>query len=121
MAIVAMALAFVPLSAKHAVGYTEIWVQPLSGAATTGVRIGVGSAEQHSASYRLLVKLGAGDPPIVRRFALEPGQHKVLQLRTPAQAGTTIVRATGTLYLGQRSTAPYRRGSTWIARPRRMQ
>lgn len=105
----AFALAFTPLPAKHAIGYTELWLQPLN----SGVRVGVGSNEQERMAYRLRVSFGRGRAPVVRHFALQPGESHLLQLAVePADANRVPIVAA--LYRSQQPSLVYRRVSGWI-------
>jgi hypothetical protein len=114
----AVVLAFTPLTATKAIGFTEIWIQPL--AAGNGVRIGVGSGERDDSSYRLQVRFGAGKT-VTRRFELEPGQREVMAL-----GGAGLVSATGgpipvsaILYKedSPEPDHPFRQVSTWLPAP----
>lgn len=108
----AVVLAFTPVGAKDALGYTQMWIKPLTGA-KTGVEIGVGSAEQRDASYRLWVKFGNGEPPQGRYFKLAPGETRTVRLLTEEQpAATEQIRAA--LFKQSRPGRAYRRVSTWV-------
>jgi uncharacterized membrane protein len=115
--VAAFALAFTPLPAKHAIGYTELWLQPFHSARGAGVRVGIGSDEQERTAYRLRVRFGRGGAPVIRRFALEPGESHVLRLGvSPARGGSHKVVAS--LFRAINPRQPYRRASAWIP-PRR--
>jgi hypothetical protein len=112
--LVAVVLAFTPLSATNATGFTEVWIQPLSG--DNGVRIGVGSAERDDSSYRLVVNFG-GTREVTRRFKLEPGQRQVLALGESAAASSLVaIPVTATLYKedSPEPGQPFRQVSTWL-------
>ncbi len=114
--LVAIVLAYVPLAADDAVGYTEMWIQPLRGE-TTGVRVGVGSAEQEEASYRLFVSFGAAAPPQGRYFRLASGESEVVSL--PAEGGISRdVPVSAALFKRDEPGQAYRQVSTWIGPPR---
>jgi hypothetical protein len=113
-ATVAVVLAFTPLTATNATGFTEMWIHPLAG--DNGVRIGVGSAERDDSSYRLVVNFG-GTREVTRRFGLEPGQRQVLALGESAAASSLIpVPVTATLYKedSPEPDQPFRQASTWL-------
>ena len=111
--VAAIVLAFTPVGAKDALGYTQMWIQPLKGA-KTGVEIGVGSAEQKEASYRLWVKFGDGEAPQGRYFKLAPGETRTVRLLTEKQpAANEQIRAA--LFKQGGPGRAYRRVSTWIA------
>ncbi len=112
--VAAIALAFTPLSATNATGYTEMWIAPLPG--DNGVRIGVGSGERDDSSYRLVVNFG-GSREVTRQLQLEPGQRQVLALGESAAATSPIaVPVTATLYKedSPEPDQPFRRVSTWL-------
>ncbi len=115
----ALVLAFTPVTAENATGYTEMWIEPLDGAAA-GVRVGVGSGERDDSSYRLLVSFGRGAGEFTRRFSLEPGQSQILELRggTPRNAGQGgAIPASATLFKEDSPDPeePFRRVTTWVA------
>jgi hypothetical protein len=113
--VAAIVLAFQPLGAKSAVGYTELWIQPLKGA-KRGVQIGVGSAEQEDTTYRLWVKFGRGEPPQGRYFGLAPGETKIIHMLTEKEP-TVPQPVRATLFRRDQPGHAYRRVTTWI-RPR---
>jgi uncharacterized membrane protein len=107
-AVAALVLAFIPVSAKHAVGYTELWIQPSGGGAA---RIGVRSNEQEQGDYRLVVRFGSSRPPTMRRFALDPGEGRVLRVASGAAAAQPVSAA---LFLAGNGAGAYRRVSALI-------
>jgi len=110
----ALVLAFATLPAKEAIGFTEVWVQPYT-ADGGGVRVGVGSNEQQSTAYRLRVRVGREEVAAVRRFALRPGESRVLRLPLVASAGPRKVSAE--LFRARNPDRPYRRVTAWAAAP----
>ena len=113
-AIAAIVLAFTPLAATNATGFTEMWIQPLPG--DTGIRLGIGSAERDDSSYRLVVNFG-GAREVTRRIELEPGQRQVLALGESAAASSLVpVPVTATLFKedGPEPDQPFRQVSTWL-------
>ena len=80
LAVAAVVLAFVPLSATNATGYTEISIQPLEAGTGLGVQIAVGSGERDDSSYRLVVEFGEGEGEATQQLQLAPGQKQVLEL-----------------------------------------
>jgi hypothetical protein len=111
----AVALAFATLPAKHAVGYTELWMQSFDRPGLAGVRIGVGSEEQHRTAYRLRVRFGDGGEPAVRYFALNPGQTKAVRVPAKLPPSSHALPVVAALFRQDRSDRPYRRVSGWIA------
>jgi uncharacterized membrane protein len=114
-AIVALVLPFVTVSSTHAVGYTEMWIQPASEPGASAVRIGVGNREHAGATYRLRVRFGGEDGEIVsRRVALESGEARILKVTggaAPAERPLPVVAA---LFRSDIPGRAYRRVSTWI-------
>ncbi len=112
--VAAVVLAFTPLAATNATGFTEMWISPLPG--DNGVRVGIGSAERDDSSYRLVVNFG-GSREVTRRLELEPGQRQVLALGESAAASSLVpVPVTATLFKEDSPTpnAPFRQVSTWL-------
>jgi len=112
VAVAALVLAFATLPADRAIGYTELWIQPYAAGGKTGVRVGVGSNEQHRTYYRLLVRLKTAGPT-VRRFVLQPGESQVLRVASVPTPGGSPTRVSAVLFRPGRSDRPYRRVSGW--------
>jgi uncharacterized membrane protein len=113
--VAALVLAFTPLPAKHAVGYTELWIQPSGGGAA---RIGVRNDEQQQADYRLLVRFGSRGSPAVRMFALDPGESHVLRVAAAAGARSpSAVQPVSAVLFRAGHRGAYRRVSTWVRSP----
>jgi uncharacterized membrane protein len=108
----ALVFAYTPLPASKAVGYTALWMLPADDAADPAVKVGVISAEQEPQRYRLQVRVGDSEEPIVYRLALDPGEERVL--RVPVEVlprGSTRVAAS--LYDAGHRQKLYRRVTTW--------
>jgi uncharacterized membrane protein len=118
LAAVAIGLAMTTLPAKHAHGYTELWVTPEAGTVSGRAEIGVGSEEQHMASYVLRVQLGNGTRSLVRKFTLRPGETRTLGFHAPPSSPEAPVPVSARLFLQGRPDAVYRRVSAWIPVPR---
>lgn len=112
VAVAALVLAFANLPADRAIGYTELWMQPYAAGGKTGVRVGVGSNEQHQTFYALRVRLKK-DGPTVRRFTLQPGDSRVLRVAAAPAGDGGAKRVTAVLYRPGHSSRPYRRVSGW--------
>jgi uncharacterized membrane protein len=110
-AILAVVLAFTPLPATHAIGYTELWMQPFSATGREGVRVGIGNAEQKRVGYGLEVRFARGGTA-VRRFALDPGEHRVIRFLARHGHGRPQ-RVVAVLYRFRNPERPYRRVSGW--------
>ncbi len=115
LAALAVGLAMRTLPAKNADGYTELWVSP--DALSQRAEIGVGSEEQHAASYLLQVRLGAGGQPLVRRFTLRPGETRRLGFKAPPAPSSAPLAVSARLFLSARPARVYRRVSAWIPAP----
>lgn len=116
--IAAIVLAFQPMSAKDAVGYSEMWIQPFDGNRSSGVQIGVGNRMQQRGFYLLRVRFGGEDGKMaVRSFTLEPGEDEVLRLPAAARPSGKPLPVVATLFRPSRSDRPYRRVSDWIVAP----
>ncbi len=111
----ALILAFVPLSARNAIGYTEMWIKPFGNASRAGVKIGVGNREQADAEYRLRVRIGKeGEEAVTYRLALEPGQTQVRVVQIATQSTGQPTPVVAILAMADRPTVPYRRVSAWV-------
>ncbi|HEV2728227.1 MAG TPA: DUF1616 domain-containing protein, partial [Solirubrobacterales bacterium] len=72
--IAAVVLIFIPFSAKDAIGYSELWIQPRDSAEPT-VLVGVASREQEGERFTLEMRTGASEKPFeVDSFELGPGE-----------------------------------------------
>jgi hypothetical protein len=82
-AIAAVVLAFVPLSASHAIGFTELWLRPE--ATPTGARIGVGvgNEEKQATGYILTTRFAGRPAAVVNRVRLDPGEKTVVYVPAP--------------------------------------
>ncbi len=109
----ALALAFATLPADRAIGYTELWMQPYAAGGETGVRVGVGSNEREPTAYRLRIRFGRGGATVTR-FALQPGESRVLRATAPA-ATRAPRRVTAALFRPGEPNRPYRRVSGWTS------
>ena len=121
--VVAFALTFSTTSAKHADGYTALWLLPPTprDAAAGGARVGVNSEEQKRTAYRLRVRVADRPGEIVRSFSLDPGETRVLKLTpsSPAAPGATIPVGAKLFLQGKDPRDVYRRVSGWLVEPER--
>lgn len=110
--VAAMVLAFTPMQAERAIGYTELWIEPV-GERGTAVTVGIGSREQEAETFTVELRTNAGPRPFeVRRFRLEPGDERTLVARPPRD-GVEQLKVSATLFrFGQ--AEPYRRVAAWI-------
>ncbi|HEX5713229.1 MAG TPA: DUF1616 domain-containing protein [Solirubrobacterales bacterium] len=114
----AIVLAFTPLGAKQAIGYTELWIQPATIAGDPGARIGVGSGEREDSSYRLEVEFGNGGSAS-RELELAPGEKVVVEVVDSGPNAPTAaapVPVTATLFKQDSATPerPFREVKAWI-------
>jgi len=116
-AIAAVTLAFTPLPAKHAIGYTELWIKPFQGSAGGGAKVGIGSDEQNRTAYELRVSFGSGGAPAIRRFALDPGESRVLRVPSDIAPTDRAQGVSAVLFRTDEPSRAYRRVSDWIPPP----
>lgn len=116
-AVAALVLAMTPVGAKNAVGYTELWLSPTSTATAAGVNVGVASQEQEPVAYRLRVRLANQTRPVVRDFALAPGERRLLHIASAVPAPGAPVPVAATLRRRDRADTVYRRVAGWIPSP----
>jgi uncharacterized membrane protein len=109
-----IALAQKPLPAKHAAGYTALWMLPTD-VEEEAVVVGVESNEQDPASYRLEVSLGGESQSQTYRVQLDPGQERTFEVEVPSRsAGRRPVVAS--LYRESRPGHLFRRVTRWLPR-----
>lgn len=114
IAVAALAIAEKPVTAKHAEGFTALWMLP-TGAREDAVRVGVLSSEQHPAAYRLEVRVGSRGRARQYPVALRPGEEQSFRVAVPAAlAGRTQVVAS--LYPRGEPRHLFRRVTSWLPR-----
>lgn len=115
----AFALTFTTTSAKHADGYTELWLLPpvARNAAAGGARVGVTSQEQTASAYLLQTRIGGQPDQPMRSFSLDPGETRVIQLRSEPPPPSGPVPISAALFLRDKPNDVYRRVSGWMAPP----
>jgi hypothetical protein len=110
----AIALAQTPLPAKHAEGYTALWMLPTD-AEEEAVMVGVESNEQDPAAYRLRISQAGGSESQTFRVELDPGEEKTYEVEVPRGAtGTEHVVAS--LYREGDPDRLFRRVTRWLPR-----
>jgi uncharacterized membrane protein len=114
LAVAAIAVSFVAFEGDDAIGYTELWMQPLDSSRESGVRVGIGSDEQRRTSYRLLVHFRAGRDPYSSRFSLDPGESIVRRVPVVSPSAGQRNRVMATLYRADQPGQPYRRVTGWV-------
>jgi uncharacterized membrane protein len=111
-AVIAMFVAFHPVSAGRAVGYTELWIEPLE-QATPAARVGVASREQETARFTIEMRMGGSERPFeARSFRLAPGDERELLVRPPGSGGRPL-KVSATLFR-EGFVEPYRRVAAWV-------
>lgn len=109
-----IALAQKPLPAKHAEGYTALWMLPAN-AEEEALVVGVESNEQDPASYRLRIATGGGSQSKTYRVKLDPGEEKTFAVKVPSRStGRTHVVAS--LYREGSPGRLFRRVTRWLPR-----
>lgn len=112
--VAAVALAQKPLPAKHADGYTALWMLPTD-AREEAVVVGVQSNEQHPASYRLRISTRGDSQSRTYPVKLDPGEEKTFDVEVPPRStGSTHVVAS--LYRAGRPDDLFRRVTRWLPR-----
>jgi uncharacterized membrane protein len=114
--IVAVVLVFIPFSAKNAIGYSEMWIEPKAGTAAPVAEVGVASREQSSDRYTVEFRTNRDEKPFeVRSFRLAPGQQQELLVRPPSVSDGPV-KVSATLFR-EGITEPYRHVAAWIPEP----
>jgi uncharacterized membrane protein len=114
IAIAALVLAQKPLPAKHAEGFTALWMLPTD-SREEAVRVGVLNSEQDPASYSLQVRVGAKQTPQSFRVVLDPGEERTFEVPVP-RAAKGRAHVVASLYLGGQPRHLYRRVTSWLPR-----
>jgi len=109
-----IALAEKPLPAKHAAGYTALWMLPTN-AAEKALVVGVQSNEQDPASYRLRVATGGGSQSKTYRVKLDPGEEKTFEVEAPSRS-TGATHVVASLYREGEPERLFRRVTRWLPR-----
>jgi hypothetical protein len=115
VATAAFALAQKPLPAKHAIGFTALWMLP-SGSPEDAVDIGVASSEQDPGSFTLKIRVGKRGKPRITRFALDPGEERTFHLAVPSARPPGSTHVTASLFKQPGPDRLYRRVSSWLPR-----
>lgn len=111
----AVVLTFIPLPAKDAIGYSELWIEP-QGGEVPSVLVGVASREQEEDRFRIEARTNLSEIPFeIASFELEPGEQRELEVEPPV-TGERPVKISVTLFR-EGITAPYRRVAAWTTEP----
>jgi len=109
----ALVLAQKPLSAKHAEGFTALWMLPTD-SREDAVRVGVVSSEQDPASYRLTIEVGKSQSHDYR-VDLDPGEEESFEVEVPRAPGSRR-HVVASLYREEKPQHLYRRVTRWLPR-----
>jgi uncharacterized membrane protein len=115
LAAVALGLSQTTLPAKHARGYTELWLTPKTGSSAAKAEIGVGSEEQRETSYVLQVQLGTGEAPLRRELTLKPGETREFEFELPPNTTGATLPVAAKLFRQDHPGVVYRRVSAPIS------
>lgn len=90
-----LVLSRLPLPAKHAIGYAQLWMLSNGTPEAPSVQIGVQSDEQHPETFRVALVTGSGKPNVVDPdLRLVPGQRTTVTVPlTGIRGPQTIVTA----------------------------
>jgi uncharacterized membrane protein len=109
-----LALAFHPVAAPGAKGFSELWLN--TGTSPTEVDVGIGNQEHKAIGYGVIAQFGGDAKPVVRHVELRPGQRQVLTLPILERAATGPIPVEVTLYREGFPNQPYREVSGWAPR-----
>lgn len=111
----AIAIAWTPVPAKNAVGYTQLWMLPGKGSDSETVQVGVASEELAVTRYRLEVRVGTAARPVFSDITLDPGDVRELDVKPERSLPPGIdVRVTARLFTEDSPKVVYRRVTGWI-------
>jgi len=116
----ALVLAWTVLPAKHALGYTQLWMLPTVSQDQPGMRIGVVSQEQDPVSYEVVLESAQSRSVVLSGLVLKPGDSRVINVPiVPSKATAPGKRLTAYLYRSDRLQVPYRRVTAYVPSPSR--
>lgn len=108
----AVVLIFIPFSAKDAIGYSELWIEPERGAVPSAL-VGIASREQESDRFTVELRTNLSETPFqITNLELAPGELEELVVRPPVK-GERPVKISATLFR-EGIPEPYRRVAAWI-------
>jgi uncharacterized membrane protein len=110
----AVALAQTPLPAKHAEGYTALWMLPTD-SDEEAVVVGVESNEQDPEAYRLRISQAGGSESRTFRVELDPGEEETFEVEVPRGA-TGRKHVVASLYREGDPDRLFRRVTRWLPR-----
>jgi uncharacterized membrane protein len=115
--VAALILAYTPLPAGNAAGYTALWMLSGHGRQSGQIQVGVDSSEHRLREYRLEVAAGGGGSRIFT-FALDPGEETAYNLPLRLPSGKPE-RVEASLFRLSRPNHLYRRVVLWLPEPGR--
>jgi uncharacterized membrane protein len=111
----ALLLAWTVLPAKHALGYTQLWMLPTGNAQHPGMRIGVVSQEQDPTSYEVVLESTRNRSVVASGLVLKPGDSRVINVPVARSKATAPgARLSAYLYRSDRLQVPYRRVTAYV-------
>ena len=108
-----MALAFHPVAAPRAKGFSELWID--TGPSPSVVRVGVGNEEHGAVTYGVIARF-KGAETVVRHVELDPGRHRVLTLPVRERKLSGSISVEVTLYREGFPNQAYRQVHAWVPR-----
>jgi uncharacterized membrane protein len=116
----ALLLAWTVLPAKHALGYTQIWMLPTVSQDRPVMRIGVVSQEQDPMSYEIVLESAQSRSVVLSGMVLKPGDSRVINVPiVPSKATAPGKKLNAYLYRSDRLQVPYRRVTAYVPSPSR--
>lgn len=106
-----LALAFHPVSATKAVGFSELWID--TGASPDRFKVGIGNQEHTALGYGVIAHI-VGAEAVTRHVELKPGERRVLTIPVKGRRKPGPLRVGVTLYREGFPDQPYRRVSGWV-------
>jgi uncharacterized membrane protein len=113
--VAALLLAWTVLPAKHALGYTQMWMLPTGNEQRPGMRIGVVSEEQDPTSYEVVLESANNRSIVASGLVLKPGDSRIINVPIARSKQTAPgTRLSAYLYRSDRLQVPYRRVTAYV-------
>jgi hypothetical protein len=116
-AVAALVLASATLPARPAVGFTELWIVPVSESGGSEAKVGVKSEEQQATDFDLGIRIGRKSSIVRRSFILQPGEETVVTVGPPVAPAGSAVPVVATLLLSSDPSHVYRRVKSSLTVP----
>jgi uncharacterized membrane protein len=108
-----VALAFHPVDAPRAKGFSELWLD--TGTSANLIRVGVGNQEHRALRYGIIARF-EGAKTAIRHVELKPGERKVETLPVRGRTATGSIPVEVTLYREGIPNQPYREVNGFVPR-----